>query len=627
MPMAASTSKPDTVQDVYTFFHEAGTFLFDIVQFRFFFVIGIVLIMQYHLRTTFAKTPWMKDMEKEYRLGRPTRIYRRIGLNLCILQLYYDAAMPSIVKHRKFDLTICFILFETLLLPWLLGLVCSGNCETQVDGRCERLLGDVTEEEEDGNDPRWDDDDNPDVLPEQDASSHCVYTDLAKPFPRVWPCFAIQVCLVLFYISELNKPDSKAKIASKVDFGYYCVGILIQLFVSDMMVGPRYNAAYWNKLLHDKKTKGLRGMCPEYGKVFEHRLRKLWRRAMHSYMDCSEHGKVLSYEMEWTIRSHMDCFVNSITRDILLYTFPLMLCTEGPLDFVKDCTAIFFLTNLDDTGPEKSRTLNQMLARLKFNIFYESKKDGLEVSQYPKGVPLRFTYEEAAAAEEDDSSWDQFAAQRDWTFKRHHDGKLEHEHGLTYLMENLEFKMWTRKGVHEIGKFISAELTDGDDDDDPIEKLGKFIRERSKGQNGDEPMTLKKLANFISEGLKDREGGDPIEVDSDLTVEELRVLKTKLKQLSKPEVKSDVEERKVTRRKLRRLIEHLEKSGKPVAEGNFDLDDIVEAMLACHFVRESTFDELCDSTDSESEGDDESSESSCVEDLEKGRLSQVAAMK
>lgn len=389
------------------------------------------------------------------------------------------------------------------------------------------------------------------------------------------------------------------------------------------------------------------------------------------------------------MRSYMDCLVNSIARDIILYTFPLMLCVEGPLDFVKDCTAIFFLTTLDDTGPEKPRTLSQMLARLKFNIFYEYQmsrekqehkitvkfsdhwdaefqnaasqlgrngvvcqdRQGRDLGlitndggryglrqvpdsnvfplvlikdtdkKFPKGIPLRFTYEEHAAAENAEHACDQFESQRDWTFTRYRDGELEPENGLNYLRENLEFMYWTRKGVDELGSFISEGLDEHGHDDDPIKKLGKFIREHSRVAKGDEPMTLKKLGKFINDGLKDKgddDGVDPIEVDSVLAVAELQVLSARLNMLSKPEGKSDIDDRKATNLKLRPLIKRLAKNGKSVVEGGIDLDDIAEAMLTCSFVRDGNFDELAYSDLEDSSDSDESSD---ADDLEMGMSS------
>merc|ERR1712157_584699 len=36
-----------------------------------------------------------------------------------------------------------------------------------------------------------------------------------------------------------------------------------------------------------------------------------------------------------------------------MFTFPVMLAVEGPLDFVKDCTAVLFISTLDDTDEPK----------------------------------------------------------------------------------------------------------------------------------------------------------------------------------------------------------------------------------------------------------------------------------
>lgn len=47
-----------------------------------------------------------------------------------------------------------------------------------------------------------------------------------------------------------------------------------------------------------------------------------------------------------------------------MYTFPIMLSVEDPLDFVKDCTAVLFISQLDDI--EKARPLAEILIKLKY---------------------------------------------------------------------------------------------------------------------------------------------------------------------------------------------------------------------------------------------------------------------
>eukprot|EP00418_Pyrodinium_bahamense_P067452 CAMPEP_0179085796 /NCGR_PEP_ID=MMETSP0796-20121207/38877_1 /TAXON_ID=73915 /ORGANISM="Pyrodinium bahamense, Strain pbaha01" /LENGTH=117 /DNA_ID=CAMNT_0020783243 /DNA_START=199 /DNA_END=552 /DNA_ORIENTATION=- len=44
----------------------------------------------------------------------------------------------------------------------------------------------------------------------------------------------------------------------------------------------------------------------------------------------------------------MSLFINLIFRQIIVCSAPVLLGVEEPLDFIKDCLALFFITKLDD---------------------------------------------------------------------------------------------------------------------------------------------------------------------------------------------------------------------------------------------------------------------------------------
>uniref|UniRef100_A0A7S1MAB7 Ion transport domain-containing protein n=1 Tax=Alexandrium catenella TaxID=2925 RepID=A0A7S1MAB7_ALECA len=73
--------------------------------------------------------------------------------------------------------------------------------------------------------------------------------------------------------------------------------------------------------------------------------------------------------LEWQIRRFMDFTVNSVARGIILYTVPIMVCVEGPLDFVKDLTAVMFMTTLDDS--DTKREVEEILVKLKYELYRE----------------------------------------------------------------------------------------------------------------------------------------------------------------------------------------------------------------------------------------------------------------
>lgn len=54
-----------------------------------------------------------------------------------------------------------------------------------------------------------------------------------------------------------------------------------------------------------------------------------------------------------------------------MFTFPVLLCTEGPLDFVKDCTAIFFLTTLDDLDESDNCSVEEQIVKIKLDMLLD----------------------------------------------------------------------------------------------------------------------------------------------------------------------------------------------------------------------------------------------------------------
>jgi len=64
----------------------------------------------------------------------------------------------------------------------------------------------------------------------------------------------------------------------------------------------------------------------------------------------------LPLRCEWYIRLGFDFMINSLVRKVVLLTAPIIFCTEEPLDFIKDCLAVFFISTLDDTSPGSSPT-------------------------------------------------------------------------------------------------------------------------------------------------------------------------------------------------------------------------------------------------------------------------------
>merc|ERR1712151_52246 len=99
------------------------------------------------------------------------------------------------------------------------------------------------------------------------------------------------------------------------------------------------------------------------------------------------------------LRQCMDFGVNAVVRSIVLHTFPILLSVEDPLDFVKDCTAVFFITTLDDLDFPKD--LIEMGIKMKFQLLwgtsmeFQERKSNVDtcreslLEEAPIFVPLR----------------------------------------------------------------------------------------------------------------------------------------------------------------------------------------------------------------------------------------------
>lgn len=68
------------------------------------------------------------------------------------------------------------------------------------------------------------------------------------------------------------------------------------------------------------------------------------------------------------IRMFADWIVNSIYRQVLLSTTPMLLSSEGPMDFIKDVLAVIFIVTLDDASDAQKDELRDI-------IFEKAKKE------------------------------------------------------------------------------------------------------------------------------------------------------------------------------------------------------------------------------------------------------------
>jgi len=163
--------------------------------------------------------------------------------------------------------------------------------------------------------------------------------------------------------------------------------VVLQLYAGEQQLGDAYDPEYWNQLMHylDRqldvtiptstgpaklkreanylKDAGVEHVGPDDNgdDVFRFTVNQLtvrWELTSFTYS--------MPLWIEFHLRRCMDMFINLFMRQLVVFTFPIMLSVEGPLDFVKDCTAIWFITTLDDldVGQDDETDIPAMLSKI-----------------------------------------------------------------------------------------------------------------------------------------------------------------------------------------------------------------------------------------------------------------------
>merc|ERR1712032_1386950 len=133
--------------------------------------------------------------------------------------------------------------------------------------------------------------------------------------------FIAQVGLMGYYMFSLNSDPDTHNVES-VSFLKWFFAVVLTIIAGEDEVGAPFNQEFWDHLCEQKIASLKR---PVFGCLWQTERRYEFRCRM-----------VLSF------------IVNRIFRGIILGTGPILLCVCGPMDFIKDCLAIFFITKLDD---------------------------------------------------------------------------------------------------------------------------------------------------------------------------------------------------------------------------------------------------------------------------------------
>jgi len=333
-------------------------------------LLSILFIIQWHIRYRCGCCK---------RCGRPGMKLRRVALNLLIFQIYYSSGLQEKypwIKGRPFCVSAFVILFDNL--GFFFAFLCLGWCMEQWKDKdecacCmegmektgigrESLLKDQHEYEKDPTE----EDANDDGIDDDTETANGTYMDVTRDFFKTLGIWVVQSMLVAFYIDNLNR-DTKSKSLKDCHVGNWICAVLLQLYVGDKQLGGAHNTEFWRNLW----TKGgkLKNVHPDM--MYLSRQNRCLGSFMHA---CC--GSMLPFKVWWSMRWFFDGSINIAARSVIMFTFPIMLGREPPLDFVKDCLAVLFITTLDDVDKYESKTIDHMMIILKFRLYMgEDHKD------------------------------------------------------------------------------------------------------------------------------------------------------------------------------------------------------------------------------------------------------------
>lgn len=175
----------------------------------------------------------------------------------------------------------------------------------------------------------------------------CTYQDINKPFEQCLFKFGLQVMLLIFYTRSLLSIDSVATITNQQLIFFLC-GIPIAVIGIE-----------------------------EASNFFNNQYAFWWLLAKHP----KGHERT-----NWQIRAFLSWVVNEVMQMFVFMTLPLVLMSaDSELEFVKDATAVLFITALDDLSEAASIELTDYKEEIRSNIEGEDAlESGLEQKPGPK---------------------------------------------------------------------------------------------------------------------------------------------------------------------------------------------------------------------------------------------------
>jgi len=217
---------------------------------------------------------------------------RNASLGVLVFNIFYHEGLPDFMHNNPFTSSCTMLCFESAFFKLL-----------------ELILHKLEKNDDNAEEDRT-------TNPRSKLLNYRIvnkYQKLSSPFSSTFLLFLCQLTLGLYYVYDLNSRTSKRGWGDVVVWRWF-IGLCLCNLAGENEVGTEFVFDFWLNLrealgpLADKRT----------------RICEIWARGI------------------------MSAIVNQFFRRIILGTAPVLLGVEGPLDFIKDCLAVFFITKLDD---------------------------------------------------------------------------------------------------------------------------------------------------------------------------------------------------------------------------------------------------------------------------------------
>jgi hypothetical protein len=180
-----------------------------------------------------------------------------------------------------------------------------------------------------------------------------IYMKVSCTLQRTIMYFFVQGALMLFYIYSLNDKE-KFQSEENVSYMKWMVAMVLTAIAGEDEVGTKFDFDFWEALDSDPLGKN-----------------------HTTFFYCIN----VPLKYQWRARAFFSVCVNLIFRQVILGTAPVMLSVAGPLDFIRDALAVFFITKLDDVedNTDFDQVKKELIEDLKYNeydVVLENVTDG-----------------------------------------------------------------------------------------------------------------------------------------------------------------------------------------------------------------------------------------------------------